>query len=252
MGRLLVLRPEPQASAMVAALAARGVEAEAAPMLDIVGVADPVARVRAADAGADGLIFTSAQAARLIAADDRRADLLALPVFAVGAATAAAARAAGFLSVSSSDGDAAALVAALAASGRRRLVHVAGHDRTGAVAERLNAAGQHVSIAEIYHAEPTRALDASLANGLAAGRFSALVVASARTAAAFAALMSSNGGLDRLAELVLFAISTAAAAPLAPYCRRTVVADRPPGDALLDSVLAGVPDGDDRRRDREP
>ena len=117
MGRLLVLRPEPQASAMVAALAARGVEAEAAPMLDIVGVADPVARVRAADAGADGLIFTSAQAARLIAADDHRADLLALPVFAVGAATAAAARAAGFLSVSSSDGDAAALVAALAASG---------------------------------------------------------------------------------------------------------------------------------------
>lgn len=140
------------------------------------------------------------------------------------------------------------LRAAVAAS-----FHVAGHDRTGAVAERLNAtAGQHVSIAEIYHAEPTRALDASLANGLAAGRFSALVVASARTAAAFAALMSS-WGLDRLAELVLFAISTAAAAPRwRPIVAGLLVADRPAGDALLDSVLAGVPDGDDRRRDREP
>ena len=52
---LLVLRPEPQASDMVTALAARGVTALAEPMLTIEPVDDPAGRVQAADPDAEAL-----------------------------------------------------------------------------------------------------------------------------------------------------------------------------------------------------
>jgi uroporphyrinogen-III synthase len=223
---------------MVAALAGRGIAAEALPMLEIVGVADPVARILAADGDAAALILTSPQAARLIGTDPRRPEIAGRTVYAVGQATAGAARDAGFPTVIDVGGDADALVALLARSDERRFVHAAGRDRTGDVAGRLGALGRTVAVAEIYRAEPVRRLPEAVVEGLAGGGILGLVAASARTASAFADLASSNCGLDPLAELVLFAISEAAAAPLAPHCRRTVIAALPNGKALVDCVAA--------------
>ena len=51
------------------------------------------------------VLITSANGARAVAAHPRRGELTALPVLAVGQASAAAARAAGFADVTSADGD---------------------------------------------------------------------------------------------------------------------------------------------------
>ena len=64
---LLVLRPEPQASDMVTALAARGGPALAEPMLSIEPAPDPAGRVRRADPEAEALILTSRQTVAILA-----------------------------------------------------------------------------------------------------------------------------------------------------------------------------------------
>jgi uroporphyrinogen-III synthase len=246
---------------MVEALGRAGVAAIAAPMLDVIGLAQPVACVRAADPAAEALILTSAKAARALGGDAEVSFLTRLPVFAVGEATASAARLAGFTDVHVAGGDADALADRLIGVSQRRFVHVAGRDRTGDIAGRLRRAGKSVAIAEIYRAEPAKRLPDGVATALAAGEIWGLVVASARTAAAFAALMPSNGGLDRLGDLVLVAISEAAAAPLVPYCRRMRIASVPDGAALFASAVDAARELGDtlppsaasqRERDRQP
>jgi uroporphyrinogen-III synthase len=81
----------------------------------------PVLEVRAVEAqidldGVGALAFTSANAVRIFA---ERSPERALRVFAVGAATAAAARAEGFRSVLSTERDVEALASGIAALGRR-------------------------------------------------------------------------------------------------------------------------------------
>ena len=115
--RLVVTRPEPDASRTAALLRARGHTVDVAPLLRLELIAE-------ADLGAGpwgGIVITSANALRAIAAHPRKAELLALPLFAVGRRSADAAQAAGFAEVLSADGDAtdlARLVAARADRGR--------------------------------------------------------------------------------------------------------------------------------------
>jgi hypothetical protein len=95
--RLLVTRPEPDNARTAAALRANGHEVMLAPLLHIEAVTN-------ADLGAPpwaAILLTSANGARAIADHPRRAELIALPVLAVGRSSADAARAAGFTDVSS-------------------------------------------------------------------------------------------------------------------------------------------------------
>ncbi len=103
--RILVTRPEPDNARTAAALRMRGHAPVLAPLLRI----EPAA----ADIGAGpfaAALITSANAVRALAVHPARARVLALPALAVGEATAAAARDAGFVSVEAADGDAASLV----------------------------------------------------------------------------------------------------------------------------------------------
>ncbi|MGH7060798.1 MAG: uroporphyrinogen-III synthase, partial [Stellaceae bacterium] len=95
----LVTRPREEAEALAAALARRGVAALIEPLLEI--------RYRTAApldlAGAQAVLCTSANGARALARASRVRDL---PLFAIGEATAARARALGFSAVASAGGDA--------------------------------------------------------------------------------------------------------------------------------------------------
>ncbi|PCG09160.1 hypothetical protein COA17_09760 [Sphingomonas ginsenosidimutans] len=119
--RALVLRPEPGATRTCAALAAAGVEASALPLFETRAVAwtapDP--------ARFDALLLTSANAPRH--AGTALDTLSVLPVVAVGAATAAAARAAGLRIAHVGTGNARDSVAG--APHFSRLLHLAGRDR---------------------------------------------------------------------------------------------------------------------------
>lgn len=144
--RVLVTRPEPGCSATAARLSELGFEPVIVPLTRIepTGAALPRGPF-------DAVMATSANAIRL-AEEEGRARLLERPLFAVGPATAAAARQAGFSHVIEGPGNADALAHEIIGStGRQaRLLYLAGETRLSAAEARLRAAGLSVVVAETY------------------------------------------------------------------------------------------------------
>jgi len=145
---VLVTRPQAQAERFAARLAERLPEARAvlSPLLAIAPVA-----LEAPMPDARGLIFTSENAVAAFAGQNDRRDL---PVWCVGARTAAAALRAGFSRVRSAaagGGDADALLEQLL---RQRpsgpLLHLRGAHSRGDLADRLTAAGLPCSSVVVY------------------------------------------------------------------------------------------------------
>lgn len=117
---LLVVRPEPGNARSLAAARALGLDARGVPLFVVEAIAweppDP--------ARFDALLLGSANALRHGGA--ALAQLVALPVYAVGATTAAAARAAGFVVSACGDGGLSALLPRLVADGRYRVLRLSG------------------------------------------------------------------------------------------------------------------------------
>ena len=155
--RILITRPEPDAAALGAALATKGIDSLIEPMLSI----RPVAGATIELTDIQGLLFTSANGIRAFASLTPAQSLTParqLPVFAVGDATAAAARTAGFETVSAADGD----VTGLAEMVRRRvdpaaggLLHIAGSAVAGDLSGTLEADGYRVERRVLNASEAT-------------------------------------------------------------------------------------------------
>jgi uroporphyrinogen-III synthase len=210
----LVLRPEPGATATVKRAEARGLIATAAPLFTIV----PLAWDAPDPAGHDALMLTSANAIRH--GGDALAHYRHLPVYAVGEATAAAARAAGFADIRTGTGDAADLLGLMAAEGVRRPLHLAGREHRDAGHAALTLTRRLV-----YAADPVEALPAAARDALADN--AVVLLHSARAAAVFQGLMKEHGGI-RIA-----AISPAVAQAAAGGWRAVAVASSPDDAALL-------------------
>src|SRR5438309_6901935 len=97
MTRVLVLRPEPGATATVEKARAMGFDAAAVPLFDI----EPIAWKAPETGSVDGLLLTSANAVRF--GGEALHSMRGLKVYAVGDATAEAAREAGFDIAASGD-----------------------------------------------------------------------------------------------------------------------------------------------------
>ncbi len=121
MRTLLILRPEPGASDSADRARTLGLDPVVCPLFGV----EPVAWTAPDPATFDGLLLTSAKAARC--AGPGLAALAHLPVAAVGQATAVAARAAGLTVSDVGDHGACSLLRSL--PGRRRLLHLAGEQR---------------------------------------------------------------------------------------------------------------------------
>jgi uroporphyrinogen-III synthase len=115
---LVIVRPEPGASATAAQARAMGLDARAIPLFDIV----PLAWTAPDPSAFDALLLTSANAIRH--GGPQLEGLKRLPVHAVGAATAAAARGAGFTLASVGEGG----VGDMQLPPGQRLLHLAGRD----------------------------------------------------------------------------------------------------------------------------
>lgn len=123
---LLILRPEPGASQTAARATEQGWDVVVAPIFRI----EPVAWDAPDPDCYDALIVTSANAVRQ--AGKALASYCRLPAFAVGGATAAALRDAGFADVRSGHGNAMAILSLAADAGIRRALHLAGADLSDA------------------------------------------------------------------------------------------------------------------------
>jgi uroporphyrinogen-III synthase len=246
--RVLVTRAEPEAAATAARLKALGHEAIVAPLTEIVlDTALPLPL-----GGVQALAVTSLNGIRALAGRADAAALRPLPLFAVGAATARAAEAAGFDSVFEAGGDAAALASALRARldpAGGAVIWAAGRDRKDQLGASLGEAGFELRVAEVYRAEPSESLPAGIAADLAAGGIDAVMVFSERSAALLIRALADLPKGFASAHVSWHAISTAAARPLRQAeLRPIVIASAPTAESLYATL--GRAGGDGARPDQ--
>jgi uroporphyrinogen-III synthase len=236
--RALVTRPRAEAESLAEALAARGIDAIIEPLLEIHYRGEPAPDL----AGVQAILCTSANGVRALA---RLTGERAVPLYAVGEASAARARDAGFARVESAGGSLADLVR-LARDrlhpDEGRLLHVAGSTVAGDLAGALRGHGFAVDRAVLYEAHPAAGLSAACVRALNAGILDFVLFFSPRTALIFAQLADRAGVAEALGPVAALSISGAADAALgALRLRERHIAERPDQNGLLmalDRVLA--------------
>jgi uroporphyrinogen-III synthase len=236
--RFIITRPEADAEAVAKRLESAGHAVVMAPLLAIrprSGVI-PQRNYRA-------VLVTSANGARALKDHPDRQRLAGAEVHAVGPASAAAMRAAGWDAVHEAGGDVAALIAAVRqhlepADGA--LLYVSGETVTGDVEGVLAAAGYVVDRMVLYAAEPVAALPAAARAALAAGTADGVLLYSPRTAEIWARLTVAAGLGREAAQLQHLCLSEAVAKRVRAAFpdARVKVAARPEEDAIVALALA--------------
>jgi uroporphyrinogen-III synthase len=239
---VLVTRPQPGAGETARRLRDLGHDVLVNPLTAIVYAPPPASLPRPA-----ALAFTSGNAVRALAGWPMSGGWQAVPVFAVGAATAAAARAAGFADVHAASGDLSGLAAEVRAgfdpqSGT--LLYPAGRERSGDLAAELDSAGIRTITVEAYHAVPAEHFDPAVLDALRAGRVDAALFHSRRSAIVFAGIIAASGVEEGLRSTRLLALSERVAEPLRGLSAASVeIAARPDESALAALARARPQDG---------
>jgi len=231
--RLLLTRPREDAENLAEFLRARGHIAIVAPLMEVrllEGAPLPLE-------GVQGILATSANGVRALAAGTPRRDLT---IYAVGPQTSESARLAGFTIVIDSDGDSSALVETVARKAdpaKGSLLHAAGAETAGRLRQALQARGFRVETEVLYEAVPAAKLPAEAEENLRRGTLDGVLLFSPRSAKIFVSLIGEAGMADCCARLVAFCISAATAEALASLSfARVAVAGVPNQDAILDLV----------------
>jgi uroporphyrinogen-III synthase len=229
MVRLLVTRPEPDASETAARLNALNIETVVDPLL----IAETLTTTLPPADGFAALAVTSANALRALHDRGELPRLLRLPLYAVGDRTAAVARDFGFAEVVSAGGDFGDLVALLAKAGiGGPVLYPAAKQQAGDLAKALAPHGVMVITVPVYAMNPAARLKATT-------DFSALDGAlfySRRTAQTFVSLADRAAERTRLGMLCL---SEAVAEPLiAAHFVRVSLADHPSEEAMMALALS--------------
>jgi|SRR5947209_11204405 len=208
MRRVAVLRPEPGATATLERARQRGLDAFALPLFEIEAVPWNVANPDEFDA----LLLTSANAVRF--GGKELAQLLELPVHAVGEATADAAREAGFGVTSIGDRGVDALLGSL--DPKLKLLHLCGEHRNAPANAR-----QEIVPLVVY-----RSIEMSTSD-VRSTRNTVALIHSTRAGRRFAELASDRG------SVAIAAISPAAAKSVGNGWEIVQAAESPDDDALL-------------------
>ena len=208
MTRVLVLRPEPGAGATVARAHALGLDAVAVPLFEI----EPVDWKAPEASGFDALLLTSANAVRFGGGQLQR--FRGLKTYAVGEATAAAAREAGFHVVGTGDAGLDGLLESI--EPHLKLLHLCGEER-----REPEHARQEIKAVAVYRSveieEPMLRLSAD----------SVALIHSPRAGLRFAELVTERD------SVAIAAISCAAAEAVGSGWRAIESAAQPNDQALL-------------------
>ena len=228
--RILVTRPQDDASDTAARLVALGHEAIVAPLISVEFTPGP-----AIDAhGVQAFLATSANGVRALA---RRVPIRDVPLFAVGRETARTARALRFSAVTDADGDGnalAKLVSSSLAPETGALLHATSREAPGGLAKTLEQHGFRVRSEIMYATPAVPELPQVAAVALRERRLGGVLFFSARTAGVFETCVERAGLSATCASLGAYCISAACADALgALVFAKTWIAARPNQDALL-------------------
>ncbi|HET9811111.1 MAG TPA: uroporphyrinogen-III synthase [Sphingomicrobium sp.] len=217
MRRLVILRPEPGASATAAAAGRLGLETLRMPLFEI----RPVPWQTPDPDSFGALLLTSANAVR--SAGPRLERLAGLPVYCVGGATSAAAREAGLTVADDGNGGVDSLLARLPAD--LRLLHLAGAHRRAP-----GGAQQSIDIVTVYEA-----IEAPAPSNFGKIEGTVVAVHSARSGRRLAQL-SEASAIDR-SSIAIAAISAEAGTAAGPGWKSVGIAAQPNEQALLAIAL---------------
>jgi uroporphyrinogen-III synthase len=234
--RVLLTRPRGEAEVLAMRLVPLGFTPVIEPMIEIRSL--PEATVSAD--GVQAVVFTSANGVRALKTA-RGGDVFprTLPAFAVGATTAATARAAGFRTVIQGQGTiedlARLIVGRTPAAGA--ILHISGSVVARDLGTLLAPAGLAVNRAILYESRHTARLQAETRALLADGSIAAALFFSPRTAQAFVSLVADADMASSMGSVTALALSPAVADALAPLpFTQVITAARPTTDALLDCL----------------
>jgi uroporphyrinogen-III synthase len=234
--RVLITRPEREATTLATALAERGHVPVIAPLFHL-EILRPPADFATTLSECQAVLLSSANGARAFAAATEQRGK---PILAVGDTTASTAEGLGFASVTSAAGDGNALAELI----RLRLdpkagllLHVSGVDIAQDFAESLAPDGFEVRRLPLYEAREASALPDSARAALQARALDAAMFFSPRASTLFARLVQEAGLAGSLSDVTALAISPAALEPLSvlPF-RATVAARRPTRQSVLDEI----------------
>lgn len=217
---IAVIRPEPGNRVTAAVIEAAGRKAIRLPLFEARSVAWEVPDPAAFDA----LIVTSANAMRH--GGMGLACLLDLPVYAVGEATAEAARRIGFRIAATGSTGSAELIATAGRDGVAHALHLAGRERT------IEPGGIVAQVTTVYATDPIP-VDARAAARLSGA---VVLVQSARTGERLGEIADAFG-IDR-GTIALVAIGRRAADAAGPGWEQVVVPPDFAGTALTDAAIA--------------
>jgi uroporphyrinogen-III synthase len=214
-------------------LARRGDTALIEPLLTI----EPVAGAAPELEGVQAIVLTSANAVPALGEATRL-----LPVFAVGNATARAARRAGCQAVVAAAGDGedlARLIARRCRPDTGALLHLSGDNVRAGLADALAGAGFTLRRQAVYRAVAASALAPATIAVLGRREVDAVLLFSPRTARIFVALIGRHGLQASLVATAAICLSAAVAEP----CRELIwgaihTAPRPELPALLEALEA--------------
>ncbi len=212
---VLLTRPKADTSAMAAALANIGVEVTSAPLLEIEFEPIPPSAL----AGADGIVATSRNAIRALAASEAADVARTLPIYAVGEATARLARDNGFARIEAGPGDGVRLVPLLEASYGGRgatLIHPAGDHIAVDLQLPLQTAGITLRRVLAYRSIAAQHLPEAVVSLIRRADLDAVILMSPRSAATWARLLVQDapGAVDGIRRLTHVCMSPAVAAAL--------------------------------------
>jgi len=237
--KLIVTRPEPDASAFAERARAAGFEPILSPAMTVAFSSAPP-RLE----GVGALAFTSANGVRAFAAAGGPSTL---PVFAVGGITAAEAARLGFQNVTAGGGDVGSLADAIAAAfaeGRftGTVLHIGGADRAGDLVGALAGLGVKAELAVLYRAVPAASLGSEAAAALAATPAAdSVALFSPRSARIFLDLVRQAGLESRLKGIIAACLSEAVAKEAAEASwRGVIVAEERTGESLLSTLLQEI------------
>lgn len=236
---LLVTRPEPDGLTCKTRLEANGHAVTLHPLVSIVpclGETD--------FAGVQALIVTSRHALSALAARPALAEAAALPLFAVGPATAALARRCGFSTVYEGPGSARDLVQTVSAAAdpaAGALLYLAGDPVAFDMRAALSEEGYRVRQETAYRQEAAQAFTPAVADGLACWRFDAVVLMSARASEIYVQLVRRAGFEAAARRLLYFCLSRTVTQGLSALgVVRAEIPARPDSDAMLALVNAAA------------
>ncbi|CAA7621723.1 conserved hypothetical protein [Magnetospirillum sp. LM-5] len=236
--RALVTRPREDSHGIATALAELGFAVQIEPLLEI----RPVEDAQIDTDGLQGILATSANGIRALARTLADRDL---PVWAVGDASARAARDLGYRAVASAGGDVDSLAALVTERCRPEagaLLHAAGSVTAGDLSGRLGQAGFTVRRVVLYRAETAERISDELAQSLKDGTIDVALFFSPRTAATFATLVAAAGLSETTGRIAAYALSQAVARELSALPWAGVHVAAAPTQAALLAALQPTTD----------